>query len=68
MEAVEWIAQYLDRPELAQAACASLVDLAHHRFLRQPNLDRFRPILERVSQISEDADVVGRARRYQLGL
>lgn len=68
MEAVEWIAQYLDRPELAQAACASLVDLAHHRFLRQPNMDRFRPILERVSQISEDADVVSRARRYQLGL
>lgn len=68
MEAVEWIAQYLERPELAQAACASLVDLAHHRFLRQPNMDRFRPILERVSQISEDADVVSRARRYQLGL
>ncbi len=68
MEAVEWIAQYLDRPELAQAACASLVDLAHHRFLRQPNMDRFRPILERVNQISEDADVVSRARRYQLGL
>ncbi len=68
MAAVEWIAGHLDRPELAQAACASLVDLAHHRFLRHPNMDRFRPILERVSQISEDADVVGRAQRYLLGL
>jgi hypothetical protein len=68
MAAVEWIAGYLDQPELAQAACGSLVELAHHRFLRHPNMDRFRPILERVSEISQDAGVVERARRYLLGL
>lgn len=68
MEAVEWIAGHLDQPELAQAACASLVDLAHHRFLRQPNMDRFRPILEQVGRISKDAEIVDRAQRYLLGL
>ncbi len=68
MDAVEWIAGYLDQPELAQSACESLVELAHHRFLRQPNMDRFKPLLQRVSQISQNPDVVDRAKRYQLGL
>ncbi|MCL4205714.1 MAG: hypothetical protein KJ000_24795 [Pirellulaceae bacterium] len=68
MDAVDWIAGYLDQPELAQTACESLVELAHHRFLRQPNMDRFKPLLQRVSQISQNPDVVDRAKRYQLGL
>jgi hypothetical protein len=68
MAAVDWIASYLDQPELAQTACESLVELAHHRFLRQPNMDRFKPLLQRVSQISQNPDIVDRANRYQLGL
>jgi HEAT repeat protein len=68
MAAVDWIAGYLDQPELAQTACESLVELAHHRFLRQPNMDRFKPLLQRVGQISQNPDVVDRANRYQLGL
>lgn len=68
MEAVAWIAGYLDQPDLAQAACASLVDLAHHRFLRHPNMDRFGPLLDKVSQVSRDPAVVERAKKYRLGL
>ncbi len=68
MAAVDWIAGYLDQPDLAQQAGASLVELAHHRFLRQPNMQRFRPILQRVAEISRDEEVVDRAKRYQLGL
>jgi hypothetical protein len=68
MEAVTWIAQYLDDPELGQAACNAIVELAHHRFLRHPNMDRFGPILENVGRISKDPTVVGRAKRYRLGL
>jgi HEAT repeat protein len=67
-ETVTWIAPYLDEPALSQAACAALVELAHHRFLRQPNMDRFGPILDKVSQISQDPAVVERAKRYRLGL
>ncbi len=68
MDAVGWIAQHLDDPELAQAACLAIVDLAHHRFLRNPNMDQFGPILEKVGRISKDPAVVERAKRYRLGL
>lgn len=68
MAAVDWLAGYLDQPELAQTACESIVELAHHRFLRQPNMARFRPLLERVASISRNAEIVERAKRYQLGL
>ncbi len=68
MEAVDWIASHLDNPALAQAACRALVELAHHRFLRHPNMDRFRPILKRIAEISKDRDVAERAARYEQGL
>ena len=68
METVAWLAQFLDDAELAQAACASLVELAHHRFLRHPNMKTFGPILEKVAEISDDPAIVERAKRYRLGL
>lgn len=68
METVTWIAEYLDDPELGQAACNAIVELAHHRFLRHPNIDRFGPILEKVGRTSKDPNVVERAKRYRLGL
>ncbi len=68
MEAVAWIAESLDDAELAQAACGSVVELAHHRFLRHPNMKTLGPILERVVEISDDSAIVERAKRYRLGL
>jgi HEAT repeat protein len=68
MESVEWIASYLADRTVNQSACQALVELAHHRFLRQPNMDRFGPLLDRVSQISENPQVVARAKRYRAGL
>ncbi len=68
LDAVNWIAGYLDDPNLSQTACRSIVDLAHHRFLRHPNMDRFGPLLEKVSGISKDPAVVARAKKYRLGL
>ncbi len=68
MEAVEWIAPHLDNPAVAQAACRALVELAHHRFLRHPNMDRFRPILQRIAAIADDPFVADRAARYEQGL
>ena len=68
IETVTWIAQYLDDPELCQSACESLVELAHHRFLRQPNMDRFGPILEKVARLSKDPAIAERAKRARLGL
>jgi hypothetical protein len=68
IEAAEWIAGYLDDPVLGQTACQSMVDLAHHRFLRHPNMDVFGPWLDKVSKISKDPLVVDRAKKYRLGL
>ena len=68
MDNVAWLAQFLDNVELGQAACASLVELAHHRFLRHPNMKTFGPILEQVAEISNDPEIVSRAKRYRLGL
>ena len=66
LDTVNWIARYLDDPELAQTACRAIVELAHHRFLRHPNMDQFGPILEKVGRISKDPTVIERAKRYQL--
>ena len=68
MDTVAWIAEYLDDPNLGQAACQAIVELAHHRFLRHPNMDRFGPLLEKVSRTSKDPSVVERAKKYRLGL
>ncbi len=68
MDAVNWIAPHLDNPTLAQATCRALVELAHHRFLRHPNMDQFRPILKRIAKISTDPAIAARAARYEQGL
>jgi hypothetical protein len=68
LETVRWIAEYLDDPNLGQTACQAIVDLAHHRFLRHPNMDLFGPLLEKVSRISKDPAIVDRAKKYRLGL
>jgi len=68
LETVDWVAGYLDDPELAQAACESIVELAHHRFLRHPNMDRFGPLLDKVSKLSRDPAIAERAKKYRLGL
>ena len=68
METVQWIAGYLDDPSVNQAACRAVVELAHHRFLRHPNMDRFGPLLEKTTRTSKDPGIVERAKKYQLGL
>jgi len=62
MAAVDWIAEYLNDPRLDQTACESIVALAHHRFLRHPNMDRFGPLLEKVGRISRDPALGERAK------
>jgi HEAT repeat protein len=68
LEAVEWIASFLDDPAVNQAACRAIVELARHRFLRQPNMERFGPLLDKVIAVSNEPPIVERAKRYKLGL
>ena len=43
----------------------TVVELAHHRELREPNKAEFDKALDAVIRISKDADVVDRAKRYK---
>jgi hypothetical protein len=66
-ETLRFLVGYLDKPDYAQQACKSIVELAHHRSLREPNEDEFHQALERVKQTSKDPVVIERADRYQKG-
>lgn len=68
LETVDWVAGYLDDPELAQTACKTIVELAHHRFLRQPNKAHFEPILRKVEATAKDKSVAGGAEKARLGM
>lgn len=65
---VDWVASYLDDPDLAQTACATIVALAHHRFLRQPNKARFDPILRKVEVTAKDKAIARLAEKARLGM
>lgn len=68
LETVDWIAGYLDDPELAETACRAIVELAHHRFLRQPNKAHFEPILRKVEATTKDKAIAQLAEKARLGM
>ncbi len=67
VESLRFVAAYLDQPENAQEACATVVELAHHRELREPNKAEFDKALDAVIRTAKDAGVVDRAKRYKKG-
>jgi hypothetical protein len=68
MESVEWAASFLNDAVLSQTACNVLVELAHHRFLREPNKAKFEPILLKVEQTTTDKEIAERAKKSRLGM
>ncbi len=67
MDSLRFVLSYMDRPELAERVCATVVELAHYRELRDPNKAEFDKALDKVIGICTDASLVDRARRYQRG-
>ena len=67
VETLRFVAPYLDQPALAQRACRTVVDLAHHRDLREPNKAEFASALEKVINRSKDGGQVNRAEKYLAG-
>ena len=65
VETLRFVVRYLDQPPHAKDACQTVVELAHHRNLRQPNKAEFDQALDKVIQTSQDATVVDRANRYK---
>lgn len=68
LDSVEWAASFLDDAVLSQTACLAIVELAHHRFLREPNKAKFEPILLQVEKTAKDKDVAQRAQKSRLGM
>jgi HEAT repeat protein len=68
VETLRWVLPYLDDEALAQQACRTVVELAHHRGLREPNQGEFDPALKKVIRISRDKGLIDRAKRYLEGL
>jgi hypothetical protein len=67
MDSLRFVISYMDKPECAQRACATVVELAHYRELRDPNKAEFDKALDKVIGICKDAGMVDRAKRYQRG-
>jgi HEAT repeat protein len=65
VETLRFILPYLDQPQYAEQACESVVELAHHRGLREPNKAEFHQALDKVIETSKDAVVIERANRYK---
>jgi HEAT repeat protein len=66
-ETLRFLTPYLDQRPYAQQACESVVELAHHRDLREPNQAEFDRALDKAIQTSKDATVIDRAKRYKKG-
>jgi HEAT repeat protein len=67
IESLRYVLPFLEQPEFTQLACETIVELAHHRELREPNKGEFDPALDKVIKLSKDAVVVDRANRYKRG-
>ncbi len=64
IETLRFVADYLGDPVLAPNACRAVVELAHHRGLRDPNKAEFAPALEKVIAITKDSNLAERAKKY----
>ncbi len=65
LDTLRFLLPYMDRPACARQACQSVVELAHHRDLREANKAEFDQALDKVIQVSGDATLIERANRYK---
>jgi HEAT repeat protein len=67
LESLRFVAPYMDQPAFAEQACETVVELAHHRNLREPNKAEFDRALDKVLAVSKDPTTRERAARYKKG-
>lgn len=67
IDAFRFVLPFLDQPPLAEPACKSLVELAHHRQLRDAHKDEFVKALDRVITTTKNQELVERATAYKDG-
>lgn len=67
VETLRFVLPYASQEPFAQIACETIVELAHHREIRDPHKAEFGKALDQVIKTSEDPVVVDRAQRYKRG-
>ena len=67
IDTFRFVVPCLDQPGLAAAASQSVVELAHHRDLRDAHKAEFMAALDRVIATTQDPEIAERARRYKEG-
>lgn len=67
VESLRFVLPYLDQPQFTTAVCETIVEIAHHREVREPHKAEFDAALDRVIAKSRNAVVVERANRYKRG-
>jgi len=67
IETFRFVAPYLDDPALAEPACRSVVELAHHQKLRDAHRQEFTEALDKVLGLTKNDELRERATRYKAG-
>jgi hypothetical protein len=67
VESLQFVLPYVKQPQYAEQACLTIVELAHHRKLRDDAKEVFHAALDKVIATSSDPVVVDRANRYKQG-
>jgi HEAT repeat protein len=67
VDSLRFVLPYVDQPQFSQVACETIVEIAHHREVRDPNKAEVDKMLDQVIKISKDPVVVERANRYKRG-
>ena len=67
VESVRFVLPYIDEPKFSEVACETIVEIAHHREVRDPNKAEFDKVLDKVIATTKDPVVVDRAQRYKRG-
>jgi len=64
-ETLAFLRPFLDQPAHTEVAAESIVELAHHRTLREAAKPEFMEALDRIIAVSKDPTSVERATRYK---
>ena len=67
VEAMRFVRPYLEQPEFVAIACETIVELAHHRQVRDPHKEEFDKVLDQVIKLTKNEELIERANRYKRG-
>jgi HEAT repeat protein len=67
IDSIRFVLPYVEQPQFSQIADETIVEIAHHREVRDPNKAEVDKALDKVIATSKDPVIVERANRYKRG-